>query len=218
MLFHLAPDKGLVQEHIAAVAGMNRRTLGVERLLGIDHIRQRLVFDADLFGGVLGLRARFGYDRDDPFADIAHLFDGKRIAPDIRRVQAVHQGIGRFRKLFAGQHIVHAGHVRRLDRIDRDDARGRMLRAHQRHMQKPVERDVGDKASLTRDEAAVFAHAAIGGNEFQRRGRGHWRPPCCVSAFTDSRMPFSGTPFWLRGAFALRSRSEANSTASTIWP
>jgi len=49
----------------------------------------------------------------DPFAGIARLPDRERMALDLRRIEPVHQGIGRRRKLLAGQHIVHARHRQR---------------------------------------------------------------------------------------------------------
>ena len=61
------------------------------------------------------------------------------------------------------------------------------------------QRDVGNVAPLACDKAAILAHPAIGGNEFERRySLAHAQPPC--------------------GAFAFRRRSAANSTASTICP
>ena len=146
--------------------GMDRRTRRVQRLFRVDHIRQRLIFDSDLFRGVLGLRAGLGDDCDHPFTGVAHLPDRERKPPHLRRVEPVHQGLGRFGQFLAGQHVVHARHLHRLDRIDRDDPRRRMLRGHQRDMQQAFERDIRDEAALARDEAAVFAHPAIGGDEF----------------------------------------------------
>ena len=137
-----------------------------------DHERQRLIVDVDLFGGVFGERAAVGDHRRDPFAGVAGLPDRERIAPHVRRIEAVHQRIDRRGELLAGQHVVHARHRQRGGGIDRDDARGRMLRRQHRHMQHAVERDVGDVMAVARDEAAVLANAAVGRDEAEGRGIG----------------------------------------------
>ena len=144
---------------------MNRRAVRLQRLLRIHHERQRLVGDAHLLGGVFGQRAGLGDDSDDPFAGVARLTDRERMAADIRRIEPVHQGIGRRRQLIARQHVMHAGHRQRCGSIDRDDARGRMLRRQDRDMQQAFERDVGHKMAVAGDEAAVLANPAIGGDE-----------------------------------------------------
>ena len=187
---------------------MHRRAVRLQRFFRIQHEGKRLVFDANLFGGVLGERPAFGDHGHDPFAGVTRLPHRERMALDQRRVEAVHQGIGRGRKLFARQHIVHARHRQRRRAIDRDDARGGMRRGHNRDMQHALERDVGDELAAARDEAAILAHPAIGRDEAEGRGIG---------------AHFASTAVWAplasgRGVLALRNRSAANWTASTIWP
>ena len=172
MLFDLAPDKGAVEQHVGAVRGMNRRAVRHQRLFRIDHERQRLVAHPDFFGGVLGQRAAVGDHGDDPFAGIAGLSDRERMALHLRRIEPVHQRIGRRGEFIAGQHIMHAGHRQRRRRIDRDDARGRMLRRQDRDMQHALERDIGDEMARAGDEAAVLADPAIGRDEAEGSGIG----------------------------------------------
>ena len=94
-------------------AGCTGGLSGLSASSAFDHERQRLVVDLDFFGGVLGERAGLGDDGRDPFAGIARVPDRERMALDLRRIEPVHQGIGRGRELFAGQHIVHARHRQR---------------------------------------------------------------------------------------------------------
>ena len=70
ILLDLAPDEGAVEQHVGAVRLVHQRAAGVG-LLGVEHERQRLVFDRDRFGGVLGERAAVGHHRRDPFAGVA---------------------------------------------------------------------------------------------------------------------------------------------------
>ncbi len=208
MLFDLAPHEGAVEQHVGAVRGMHRRAVRLQRLFRVDHEGQRLIVDDDFFGGVLGQRAAVGDHGHHPFAGIARLPDRERMALDHGRIEPVHQRIGRGREFVAGQHIMHARHRQRRRGIDRDDARGRMLRGQHRHMQHALERDVGDVMAVARDETAILANPAIGRDEAEGCGIGvHFASTADVPAGAAGR-----------GVLARRSRSAANCTASTIWP
>ena len=130
-----------------------------------DDERQRLIDDAQLFGGIFGQRAGIGDNRRDPFAGIARLADRQRKALHMRRIETVHQRVGGTGEFIAGQHVVHARHRQRGGGIDRHDPCGRMLRRQHRDMQHAFERDVGDIAALPGHETAVLADAAIAGDE-----------------------------------------------------
>ena len=91
MLLDLAPHEGAVEQHVGAVLGMHRRAAGRERLLAVEHERQRLVLDRDQLGGVLGERAGVGDHRRDPFARIARDLDRERMARHVRRIEAGQQ-------------------------------------------------------------------------------------------------------------------------------
>ncbi len=208
MLFHLAPDEGAVEQHVGAVRGMHRRAVRLERFFRVDHERQRLVIDDNFFGGVFGERAAVGDHRHDPFAGITGLPDRERMAFDERRIEPVHQRIGCGGEFVAGQHIMHARHRQRLGRIDRDDARGRMLRRQHRDMQHAFERDIGDVMAAARDEPAILANPAVGRDEAEGRGIG-----AHFASTTDWPVCAAGC-----GVLARRKRSAANCTASMIWP
>ena len=53
ILLDLAPDEGAVEQHVRAMCLVHQRAAGVG-LVGIEHERQRLVFDDDRLGRVLG--------------------------------------------------------------------------------------------------------------------------------------------------------------------
>ena len=114
---------------------MHRRAVRLSASSALDHERQRLVVDIDLFGGVLGQRAAVGDHGHDPFAGIAGRPDRERMALTLGVSSPFISGIGGGGEFVAGQHIMHARHRQRRGRVDRDDARGRMRRGHQRDMQ-----------------------------------------------------------------------------------
>ena len=86
MLLDLTPDECLVQQHIGAVLRMHIRAGIGDRLFRIDHVWQRLVFDAHFFRGVLSLSAGLGDNGHHPLTGITHLTDRERIAPHLRRI------------------------------------------------------------------------------------------------------------------------------------
>ena len=117
------------------------------------------------------MRARFGDDGGDPFAGVARLTDGERIAPHFGRIEAVHQRVVAAGKLLAGQHIMHAGHRQRRRGVDRDDARGRIRRRHDARHAACRRAHVGDEMALAGDEAAILAHAALRRDVAEGAGR-----------------------------------------------
>jgi hypothetical protein len=156
------------------------------RLRALAFITNNGARDADLFGGVFGECAGIRDHGNDPFAGITRLPHRERMAPDIRRIEPVHQGTGRGCELVACKHIMHTGHRQRRRGIDRDDARGRMLRRQDRDMQQAFERDVRDEMAVAGDEATILANAPIGRDKAEGRGIGvHFDSttgsPACVA-------------------------------------
>ena len=117
---------------------MHERRSGCQRLLGVDHVRQRFVLDLDQFGGVLGERARVGDHRRDPFAGVAHDVVRQRVARHLRahRRRSRSESV-RGAEFLAGQHVVHARHRERRVGVDREDARAGVRRGDQRHVLHP---------------------------------------------------------------------------------
>ena len=158
MLVDLAPHERLVEQDVAAVAGVHGWARTFVRLLAVDHERQWLVVDLDGFGSVLRECACVGSNGGDPFAHVARLSNSERVAAHVRCVEPVHHRLDGFGELIAGQHVVHAGHGEGGRCVDRRDLRRRVLRRHQRDMQRAVQLDVGDVLALAGHEAPVLAH------------------------------------------------------------
>lgn len=205
VLLDLAPDESLVEQNIRAVSRMDWRATRLEGLFGVRDKRQRLIIDAQLFGRVLGLRARFSYDGGHPFTRIPGLTDSERIALHIRRIEAVHQGIDRGRQLLTGENVVHARHRQSSRTVDRDDAGRRMLRRQDRHVKHALKGDVGNIFATSCNETTILADAPVGRYETE----GGW---------IGAHFEFSAATLRPRGAFDLFRRSAANSIASTICP
>ena len=93
ILLDLAPDEGAIEQHVGAVIRMHDRAARHVGRLAVEHERQRLVFDADHLGGVLGERARVRDHGRDPFPGIARDVDGERAARHVRRIEAGQQGL-----------------------------------------------------------------------------------------------------------------------------
>ena len=140
---------------------MHDRRVRLQRLFRIDHKRQRLVGDVDKLGAVFGERAGVGDDGGDPFADIARLIDGERIALHLRRFEAAHQLIGRGGKFFAGDDGVHAGQRQSGFGVDRNDASTRTVGLHRHGVQHPRQYQIGGITAGAGDEAAIFPHPAL---------------------------------------------------------
>ena len=90
-------------------------------------------------------------------------------------------------------------------------------------MQHAFERDVGDEVAMARDEAAVLAHAAIGGDEAEGCGIGaHFASTVVSFAASSTPSPERRVRHARADAatrrIGLAQRSAANCTASMIWP
>ena len=142
-----------------------RRALRL-RLGGIGHRGQHLVVDADLLGGVLGLRQRLGDDDGDRIADMVGLAVRER---RVRRHLHLRAVLGRDHpaadeiadlvagKLGAGEHREHARHCRRgraVDRLDPGVGVGQSAGNRRRHC--PGRFDVVGVVTLAGDEALVL--------------------------------------------------------------
>jgi len=110
MFLDLAPDKGPVEQHVGAVRWVHRWTVRPQRFLRIQHKWQRLIDNAHLFSGVFRKRAALSHHGDDPLAGVTRLPHRQWMAFDLRRIEPVHQRIGRSGEFIAGQDIMHARH------------------------------------------------------------------------------------------------------------
>ena len=162
---------GLLISQVPLIDGVARRDL-VDlrralrlRLGGIGHRGQRLVVDADLLGGVLGLRQRFGDHDGDRITDMVGLPVRER---RVRRHLHLRAVLGRNHpaaneiadlvacKLGAGENREHARHFRRGRAVDRLDPGVGVGRAQEIGAALPRTVHVVGIVTFARDEALVL--------------------------------------------------------------
>src|SRR5690242_1191649 len=98
-----------------------------------------------------------------------------------------------------------ARHRQRRRTVDRQDLRGWILRRQDSDMKRAFRHDVGNIIATAGDEPAILANPAVGRDKTECSG-------------IDAHFTISSTTLAERGALDLRTRSAANSIASTIWP
>ena len=128
---------------------------GLQRVLGIDHRRQRFVFDLDKIERVLG---QVTVARDHHRHRLAHearlvgreavIFD-RRLHADRERLR-VREHVG------AGYHASHSRRAQRGRSIDRPDARVRVGAPQNRRGVWFLERQVGNKHAAPGQQARIF--------------------------------------------------------------
>ncbi len=195
ILLDLAPDEGLVEQHVGAVRLVHQHGAGLNRLFGVEHEGQLLVGDSDFLRRVFGKCAGIGDHGRDPFAGIARDIGRQRPARHVRRVEPGHQRQRGLRQFVPIQHVMHARHGQRRALVDCLDARRRVGAGHQRDVAHMGQIDIGDELPLADHEAAVLAHAAVG---------------------RDVAVAVGAHLLKLRGLLAPRMRSAASAIASTI--
>ncbi len=156
---------GVGEGLVVRAAFPHRDGAGQDRVLGGGDGGQRLVFDLDRLGGVLGLLQRFGDHEGDGIAEIAHPFAREKrlrrsegraaVAPLARRHRALGAELAQ-RLVRAGQHQEHAGH--RLGGVGRDgdDAGMTMGRAQHIAARLSAHLHVVDIPPGATDEIGVF--------------------------------------------------------------
>ena len=101
--------------------------LVLQRLLGVDEHRERVVLDLDQLGGVARELAGRRADRRDRLAHVPHAADRERVVLDVpaRLDGHLEERIRVDRDLVAGDRPVDAVELERLRDVDRDDLRVR---------------------------------------------------------------------------------------------
>ena len=185
ILVDLAPVVSPVEQHVTAVPLVHQRACLFQRLFGVDDERQPLVSDLHLLGGVLGQGAGIGDDRRDPFAGVTRDFDRRAAAAGRAAYRARSSAAGWPRRVRRRRSHNARRALPALRFVDADDARGGVGAGDQRHVLGAGQVDVGDKLALADDEAAVLAHAAVGGDEAEALARSFgssppdgWRRAC----------------------------------------
>ena len=125
LVAHHQPDRDIVGRLVP-----DGGCAGLDRIFDIDHRRQRLIVDLDEFGGVFGLKERFGDDKGDAFAQRADFADGKDRAQGTVALRAAHvlrhdrrksaELVGR--DIRSGENGEYAGRGLGLGRVDALDA------------------------------------------------------------------------------------------------
>lgn len=140
-----------------------------QRRRRLDNRRQHAVVDSDQLGGVAGDVARFGDDKGDRVADMAHAAGGERRARrHDHRLDARHLGDARQRadalgrQVGGGEDAADAGERARRRGIDRRDLRMAVRRAQHDAVELARRVDVLDEAAPAAQEARVLeaAHRA----------------------------------------------------------
>ncbi len=137
-----------------------RRGTAHERGERISHVRQRLPFDHDRFGGVARLFDRVGDDEGDRIADMANAV---ACQDRIRRHDEIHvrrRSLARKRAelcgLRPGEHQSHARHGARGRHIVDTKARAGLWRAQDDGVQHARRRDIADIAARPAQDRVVF--------------------------------------------------------------
>ena len=154
-----AADRPLVHL-VGAEVGVDERLGVVDRLLGIDDDRQRVVLDEHLLGGVDDAVLVVAEDDRDALADVLDLALGERpvlgrLDLDARRHPG-HRQAGGDVEVLAGEDAVHAGQLPRAGGVDRDDLGVRLGRADDGHVEHAGDDHVVDVAPAAGDHPRVL--------------------------------------------------------------
>ena len=139
---------------LARLVVADQRRVGVERLAGVDHRRQRLVLDVDQRERVVG-RVLVGRDHERDLlaleADLVARQHGLGVVGDRR-----HPGQAERLQVLGGDHRRDVGVLQRRRGVDRDDLGVRVGAAQDRAVHHPRQVDVVEVGALAADEARVL--------------------------------------------------------------
>ncbi len=132
-----------------------------ERLLQVDHRRQRLVLDLDGLDRVAGGRLAGGDDGDDAVTDVADLAHRQRVVGRVLHVvgdrpRARHRGRPRVLQVSTGVDGDDAGQPGRGRRVDRRDAGMGVRAAGEGEVERTRDDEVVGEAGFAREERRVL--------------------------------------------------------------
>ncbi|KRQ06999.1 hypothetical protein AOQ73_12645 [Bradyrhizobium pachyrhizi] len=107
----------------------------LQRVLDIEHRRQRLIVDLDLCDGLIGFARAVGDDRDDGFALVTHLVDRERGLVVLAEIDQAEQCVQVARHVGGADHVPHALRPLGLAGIDAAESCVRMRAADHLQMQ-----------------------------------------------------------------------------------
>ena len=117
----------VILEGVLRIDLVHHRRAGLERLLDVEHRRQRIVVDPDLADGLVGFALAVGDHRDDRLAPVADLVDRQRRLVVLAELEQAEQRIEVHRDVGAADDAAHArralgGRRRRSSGCARDGA------------------------------------------------------------------------------------------------
>ena len=201
IIINRPPDKLFIQQHIRLMVLVDWRAVCPKCLFRIQHKWQGGCLQTDFFGCIFGNRPAFGNHSTYPFTSIAHLSNGKRIAPHIRGVQTIHQRANRSSQFGAGHNINDAGHRQCGAGVNIINGCGRQMTGQQCNMRHIGMVIIGNIPTFANNKAAVFNNPARLRQEF-----------VFFIAHPNSVLFHAPSAGWLRPC----SRSAASMMASTI--
>ena len=146
------PDRPVVRE-----VGVQHRRLTAQRLLGIDHRRQRLVVDRNGVCRVARHIAVTRHDDGDGVADVAHHVRGDRAMLRRGKRRRDRHRAEELGELRAGEHRLDAVERLRGARVDGQDAAVRDVAASERQVLQAGDLDVVDVGAAALDEPWILA-------------------------------------------------------------
>ena len=149
-----------------------------ERILQVDHRRQRLVFDFDGLDRVAGGRLAGGDNGDDAVTDVADLAHRQRVVGRVLHVvgdrpRARHRGRPRVLEVGAGVDGDDAGHGGRGRGVDRGDAGVGVRAAGEGEVERARDGEVVGEAGFAREERRVLPAQEPLADDPGRRVFGH---------------------------------------------
>ena len=143
----------VVLEGVGRVGLVHHRRAGLDRLLHVEHRRQRVVVDADLGERVVGRGLALGHHRHDRLALVAHLVDGQQRLVVLAEVDEAQQRVLVDRHVGGADHALDAGRALGRRHVDGAQARMRMRAAQHLQMQQALEGMVVEIARAAGDVA-----------------------------------------------------------------
>ena len=125
----------VIGERVLRIGFVDHRRAGLQRLLDVEDRGQRLIVDADLCDGLIGLAVAVGDDGDDRLALVAHLVDRQRRLVVLAEIDQAEQRVEVARHIGAADDPAHSGGTLGLDGVDAPDPRMRVRAAQHLQMQ-----------------------------------------------------------------------------------
>ena len=125
----------VIGEGVLRIGFVDHRRAGLERLLDVEHGGQRLIVDANLGDGLIGLALAVGDDGNDRLALVAHLVDRQRRLVVLAEIDQAEQRIEVAGHIGATNNPAHPGAALGLHGVDAPDPRMRMRAAQYLQMQ-----------------------------------------------------------------------------------